>query len=275
MELDLQITKDGHLVTNHDPFLKETTDIEEYKDKYADRMGGWDYRPLYGNVYTNDWLIHNFTLAELKQLRRKQRYAFRNTDLDEFFQIMTLEEVIEQMFDLHKKHPNPDRQFPIGLYIETKMYAFYLQQYNIDIAEMLFNVLKKYNLETVDKCKNIMPIIIECFEGDALKKFGTLSDLPLIRLMNEYDGDAASALLPQVATYAHGIGPRQLLLKSETFWQMSQYLQLQVHPWTLQDDIPMFTKDVVDEYMWYFNRGVQGIFIEFPHTAKALIDKHF
>ena len=85
VELDLQLTKDGHLVTNHDPFLKETTDIEKFKDKYSDRIGSWDFRPTYGNVYTDDFLIRNFTLAELKELRRNQRYETRNQDLDGLF----------------------------------------------------------------------------------------------------------------------------------------------------------------------------------------------
>jgi hypothetical protein len=48
---------------------------------------------------------------------------------------------------------------------------------------MLFDVLKKYDLETVDKCKDVLPIIIECFEADSLKYFGGISDLPLIMLM--------------------------------------------------------------------------------------------
>lgn len=48
-----------------------------------------------------------------------------------------------------------------------------------------------------------------------------------------------------------------------------------MHPWTLQDDILQFTKQTVDEYLVYFNRGVQGIFVEFPDTAKALIHKHY
>ena len=126
VELDLQLTKDGYLVTSHDPFLKETTDILKYKDKYIDRMGGWDYRPVYGNVYTDDFLIRNFTLAELKQLRRNQRYAIRNQDLNGIFEIMTLEETIELMFQLQKDRPFPHRKHKIGLYIETKMYEFYL-----------------------------------------------------------------------------------------------------------------------------------------------------
>lgn len=52
------------------------------------------------------------------------------------------------------------------------MYAFYLEQYGENIAQKLFDVLKKYNLETVEKCKDVLPIIIECFEGDSLVYFG-------------------------------------------------------------------------------------------------------
>ena len=77
MELDLQITKDGHLVTNHDPCLKDTTNIEEWEFMYGDRKGNWTFLP-YTNVYTNDYLIKDFTLSELKTLRRKMRYPSRN-----------------------------------------------------------------------------------------------------------------------------------------------------------------------------------------------------
>jgi glycerophosphoryl diester phosphodiesterase len=73
VELDLQITKDGHIVTNHDPCLKETTNVELYHSKFGDRMGNWIFPP-YDNVYTSDYLIHDFTLDELKLLRRKMRY---------------------------------------------------------------------------------------------------------------------------------------------------------------------------------------------------------
>jgi hypothetical protein len=31
------------------------------------------------------------------------------------------------------------------------MYNFYLQNYNIDMAELVFNKLKEYNLETIEK----------------------------------------------------------------------------------------------------------------------------
>jgi len=106
-------------------------------------MGSWEFLPAYTNVYKDDWLIHDFTLAELKELRRNQRYSIRNADFNGLFQIMTLEEVIEQMFELQKINPevNESRTNRVGLYIETKMYAFYLDNYGINIAQMLFDTL--------------------------------------------------------------------------------------------------------------------------------------
>ena len=78
VELDLQITKDGHFVTNHDPCLKLSTNIELYADKYADRKGTFYFDLPYAATLKDDWLIHDFTLEELKELRRTQRYEFRN-----------------------------------------------------------------------------------------------------------------------------------------------------------------------------------------------------
>lgn len=52
------------------------------------------------------------------------------------------------------------------------MYEFYLTNFGINSAEMLYNALKNYSLETVDKCKDKLPIVIECFEPESLKKFG-------------------------------------------------------------------------------------------------------
>lgn len=131
-------------------------------------MGSWDFRPVYGNHYEDDFLIRNFTLAELKQLKRNQRYDIRNQDLNGIFDIMTLEETIDLMFQLQKERPFPHRKHKIGLYIETKMYEFYLQQFGEDIAVMLYKVLEKYNLHTIEKCQDVLPIIIECFEGQSL-----------------------------------------------------------------------------------------------------------
>lgn len=88
IELDIQMTKDGVLVTNHDPCLKETTDVENYSDLYSDLLKS---KTVQGNHhYKNNYFIDDFTLEELKTFRRKQRYNFRSRSLDGLFEVLTL-----------------------------------------------------------------------------------------------------------------------------------------------------------------------------------------
>ena len=284
VELDLQITKDGHLVTSHDPCLKETTNIESYAKKYEDRKSNYIFPP-YDNIYANDYLIKDFTLAELKLLRRKMRYSTRNQYFNEQYQIMTLEETIETMLNLNANFPRTDISMPVGLYIETKMYNFYLKTYKVDLAEELYKVLKKYDLETVEKASAKLPIIVECFEKESLVKFATLSDLPLVYLLfwnNAYMSTPYN--ITEISTYAHGVGPRMDFLfdyKNEThnntapslFIEECHSAGLAVHPYTMQDDMLRWTDNPIDEHVLYMNKQVDGIFTEFPHMTRAAFIK--
>jgi len=148
---------------------------------------------------------------------------------------MTLDETIKLMLDLNKNQPI-GRKFPVGLYIETKMYGFYKTNYGIDSAQLLFYKLKEYSLETIDKSKDVLPIIVECFELPSLQKFSTLSDLPLIYLTKESE-DTLLIKLPEVAKTAHGVGPKaSLVVDSPAVVNLSKSLQLDIHPWTVRDD---------------------------------------
>jgi hypothetical protein len=61
-----------------------------------------------------------------------------------------------------------------------------LDKHGLNFAEILFEHLKAYSLETVEKSIHTkIPIVIECFEPAALKKFSELSDLPLVLLMDD------------------------------------------------------------------------------------------
>lgn len=66
IELDLQVTKDGQIVCQHDSYLEVTTNVLEYEDQFGDRKTA-------GHYYVKD-----FTVAELKFLKRKQRYSDRS-----------------------------------------------------------------------------------------------------------------------------------------------------------------------------------------------------
>ena len=88
------------------------------------------------------------------------RYSTRNQYLNGKFNILTLEETIEMLLSLNANFPRNDREALVGLYIETKEYQFYIDNYGQNIAEMLFEVLKKYDIETSEKANKKLPIII-------------------------------------------------------------------------------------------------------------------
>ena len=79
IELDLQLTKDGQLVAQHDLHLSATTNIDEYADRFASK------KRKDGEFY-----VYDFTLPELKLLKRKQRYNNRNQEMNGKFEILTL-----------------------------------------------------------------------------------------------------------------------------------------------------------------------------------------
>jgi len=106
----------------------------------------------YSKNYTNDYLIHDFSLSEIKLLKRKQRFEFRNQMMNDIFPYMTLNETIQLMQNMTDKMPrNRSNPNPTGLYIETKHYQYYLDHYGLNFAEILFEHLKAFSLETVEK----------------------------------------------------------------------------------------------------------------------------
>ena len=132
--------------------------------------------------------------------------------MDGLYQFVTVEEAIEFQLRLNKEKPSYQyKTRPTGLYIETKMWQFY-QDRKIDIATMLYDVLTKYELNTVAKAEALMPIILECFEGGSLKVLKEITDLPLVFLMGHHELVEAMDLIKKAATFAHAIGPTSSLV---------------------------------------------------------------
>jgi len=92
--------------------------------------------------------------------------------------------------------------------------------------------------------------------------------------------------LSDIATYAAGVGPNYQYLfnykneswdtKAESlFIQEAHSLGLGVHPYTMQDDMLKFMSNPIDEHILYLNKGVDGIFTEFPHTTYITYTNNF
>ena len=109
IEPDLVITKDGVLVARHekaiaivkaDGSLQEATTNVMDKPEFASRKTTKviDGKPITG------WFVEDFSLAELKTLRARERIpAIRpaNVAFNDQFEVPTLQEVIERLGDLN------------------------------------------------------------------------------------------------------------------------------------------------------------------------------
>jgi glycerophosphoryl diester phosphodiesterase len=169
IEPDIVSTKDGILIARHENDISETTDVANRPEfsnrKTTKKIDGKD---------VNAWFTEDFTLAEIKTLRAKERLPFRNHSFDGRFEIPTLQEVI----DLAKRKSVQTGR-TIGIYPETK-YPTYFQSINLPLEKPLVSIL-----ETNGYTSKNDPVFIQSFEVENLKQLDKMTDLPLIQLLDE------------------------------------------------------------------------------------------
>jgi len=93
IEPDLVSTKDGVLVARHENEIGGTTDVAQHPE-FADRR---TTKTIDGKQVTG-WFTEDFTLAELRTLRAKERLPQvrpDNTRYDGKFQVPTFDEVLD------------------------------------------------------------------------------------------------------------------------------------------------------------------------------------
>ncbi|KAJ2630418.1 hypothetical protein H4R22_002683 [Coemansia sp. RSA 1290] len=97
IEPDLAMTKDGHLVVNHNEWLGSNTNVAEIKSLAHLRTNRtWTDN---GQVVRkdNEWFIMDMTLEQIKQVRIRQdkQYKWRPQHFDGIFQVLTFEEYLQ------------------------------------------------------------------------------------------------------------------------------------------------------------------------------------
>lgn len=282
IEPDLVMTRDGVLIARHENEISTTTDVAS-RPEFATRR---TTKTIDGRKVTG-WFTEDFTLAELKTLRVKERLPQlrRNSaDYDGQFAVPALEEILQL---LRRKRQETGRV--VGLYPETK-HPSYFRQIGLPMEEKLVALLHRYGYRGKSA-----PVFIQSFEVANLKYLRQITDLPLIQLLDErgqpYDfqsaGDprtyadlATPQGLAQIATYAQGIGPAKgLILPRDPAgrWKAPTTLVadahaagLKVHPWTFRDEkmfLPADCPDAATEIRRFLQLGVDGVFTDFPATA--------
>jgi glycerophosphoryl diester phosphodiesterase len=209
IEPDLVITKDRVLVARHEPEIGGTTDVAAHPEFAARKKT----KQLDGVAVTG-WFAEDFTLAELRTLRAKERIpAVRqhNTVFDGHYRVPTLQEVIDLSRRLTRELGRP-----IGIYPETK-HPTYFQQQGLALEPELVKTLNRNGLNRPEA-----KVFVQSFEVSNLKALRTRLRVPLVQLTSSsgapYDfvvaGDkrtyadiVSPAGLREVATYAKGLGP--------------------------------------------------------------------
>ena len=165
IEPDLVITKDAVLVARHENELSDTTDAAgKFPARRAEKT--IDGRKVAG------WFSEDFTLAEIKTLRAKERLPFRGHAHDGRYEVPTLEEVIALA-----QRNGSERGRPVGLYPETK-HPGYFRAIGLPLEEPLLAALERHGLNRADA-----PVFIQSFEVGNLKALAGKTRVPLIQLI--------------------------------------------------------------------------------------------
>ncbi|KAJ1891301.1 hypothetical protein GGI13_005235 [Coemansia sp. RSA 455] len=98
IEPDLGLTKDGHLVVNHNEWLSENTNVASIPQLAHLRANKtWNDDGKLKTV-TNDWFIADMTLEQIKMLRVNQApFSWRPQHFNGMFDVLTFEEYLQIM----------------------------------------------------------------------------------------------------------------------------------------------------------------------------------
>ena len=288
IEPDLVSTRDHVLVARHENEIGGTTDVAS-RPQFAGRKAA---KVVDGNTLVG-WFTEDFTLAELKTLRAKERLpAVRqeNTLYDGRFQIPTFAEILAL-----RERLSQELNREVGVYPETK-HPTYFRTVGLDLETPLVEQVRGAGLDQANA-----PIFIQSFEltnlVDLRQEFGVSA--PLIFLTSAsgapYDlastGDETSYAdltttggLRSISGIVNGIGPDKCQIiardadgtlgQPTTLVAEAHAAGLQVHPYTFRAENMFLPVDyrvgndataygrAIDEQVRFLQTGVDALFTD-------------
>ncbi|WP_375428162.1 glycerophosphodiester phosphodiesterase [uncultured Sphingomonas sp.] len=280
IEPDLVPTRDGVLVARHENEIGDTTDVATHPEFAARRATKViDGRSVMG------WFTEDFTLAELKTLRARERLPElrpANTAYDGREAIPTLDEVIALA-----KRRSKELGRTIAVYPETK-HPTYFAAIGHPTDALLVRALDAAGWRTADA-----PVFVQSFEIANLKRLAGMTRVRLVQLLDATgapaDGGAPSYAamttpggLRAVARYAWGIGPNKAMLGDGKLVRDAHAAGMRVHPWTFRAENRFLAApfrregaargDLPGEIAAALRLGIDGFFTDFPAIGVAARD---
>lgn len=265
VECDLTVSNDLVLLCSHEAWISDTTDI-------ADR-----YPPSRVNTYfvpdqmrnITDYFTVDFTMDELRQVRKRQRQSFRDPSYDGQLPIASLEDLVTVVKAAGR---------PVGIYVETKDTRFInslpiVKDANTTFEDLLLAALRGFGYDDARS-----PCFLQSFSEDSLRYMADRSPLPAVMLLPPIP--ISDDALARYAVFAYGIGPDKRaivrvnssnhIVERTDFVERAHRAGLRVHPYTLRNENQYlawdYGQDPYNEYDDFFKIGVDGIFTDFPAT---------
>jgi glycerophosphoryl diester phosphodiesterase len=269
VEPDLCLSKDLVLMVLHDSTLDETTNIRDH--------------PIFSDREKNGkFYVYDFTLAELKTLRLRQRVSERTELYNDIFTIPTFNEVLDLVWE---NYENSDG-WMIGVYPELKNPAYTNKIFNVSMEQMVVDALESrgYEIRGVSQDLHmVQPVVLQSKEVKSLKILRTLTDIPLQQLMNT-SYDWSDDVLAEFSEYVQAVGPDKSFFYGPTVdmaeaqrrIQVAHNLNLVLHPYTFRREATYvdesFNNDAeVEAAYFYCCLGIDAVFTEFPDRIRQTI----
>ena len=269
IEPDLVMTRDGVLIARHENEIGGTTDVAQHPEFAARRRT----QVIDGETMTG-WFSEDFTIAEIKTLRVRERLPElrpQNCAFDGRFTVPTFDEIMQLAIDANRRRGAAAR---IGVYPETKHPAHFAG-IGLPLEQGVLDTLQRHGYAADGS-----PVFIQSFDSRNLRQLRGMTPLPLVQLLEHELGD-----LGEIAKYADAIGIAKALATPEGV-RAAHAVNLKVHVWTFRaeneflpdelkaGDSPAAHGDLAAEIQRFLERGIDGFFVDFPAIGVRVRDAY-
>lgn len=240
VEQDLQITRDGVLVCCHDLGLNRVSNVAEvFPDRFKE--------VAVNGAKTKEWRIHDFTVAEIKQLDAGERFdpKFKGA------KIPTWQEAIDEIKGKANFCP------------ETKGPEYY-GKLGFNMEALVIETLKKNGLDKPRRGSSSV-VLIQSFSKAGLKKLVSeyKTKWPLLWLTSAKT-EWTTAMLDEAEQFAAVIGPFKEMVTKKVV-EESHVRGIKVVPYTFRAVEKTAFKNVGEEMEHYLSSlNVDGMFTDNP-----------
>lgn len=267
IECDLTVTKDYQLVCLHEAWLNATTNVAQHEE-FKDRVRTYEVHEF--GVLT-DYFAIDFTLAELKTLRKVQQHEYRDQNYNGLYEIATFDEYVKVAKSAKRT---------VGIYPEIKDPAFVNTHPHMkgmpSFERLAIDAIHKHGYT-----KRSDPCFVQCFSENVLHDVVKMTDLRTIMLTEELP----EYKIKQWSNVFYGVGPwkeqlvpsvsdkngnKNYLGKPTGLLEKLHDAGLQVHAYTFRSEDRYlahdYGQDIHEEFAYFEKLGIDGFFTDFTHS---------